>query len=215
MIRTITLFILASATAAFSAEESSAPAPEEALAKLMAGNKRYSRSHLKHPHESATWRHQLAKSQHPYATILTCSDSRVPPELLFDAGLGDLFVIRVAGNIASDDVVGSTEYAVEHLGTRLVLVMGHESCGAVKATVGGGEPKTHIESLTHAIEPAVERARKLDGDLLANAVRENVRMVVDEIRKSKPILAERVQNGSIKVIGAIYGLDSGIVTLIP
>jgi carbonic anhydrase len=187
----------------------------QALARLMEGNKRYAASHLRHPHETSDWRHQLTKSQHPFATILTCSDSRVPPEVLFDVGLGDVFVIRVAGNIADDAVIGSIEYAVEHLGTGLVLVMGHESCGAVQAAIAGGEPKTHIESLTGAIEPAVARARKLTGDLVANAVSENVRMVVDQIRKSKPILADRVQKDTIKVVGAVYSLDSGTVSLIP
>ena len=143
MLRTILLSVVFG-LGALAAEETAAPAPDQALAMLMAGNQRYTSSHLQHPHEAATWRHQLTKFQHPYATILACSDSRVPPELLFDAGLGDLFVVRVAGNIAADAVVGSIEYSIEHLGTRLVLVMGHESCGAVQATIGGGEPKTHI-----------------------------------------------------------------------
>lgn len=211
----ILLLTVSIGLAASSGEEEPTPAPDQALAMLMAGNKRYQTSHLLHPHESASWRHQLTKAQHPYATILTCSDSRVPPELLFDSGLGDLFVIRVAGNIAADAVIGSIEYAVEHLGTRLVLVMGHESCGAVQATIGGGEPKTHIESLTKPIEPAVARARKQAGDLMANAVRENVRMVVDQIRKSKPILPERVAKGKIKVVGAVYRLESGTVEPVP
>jgi carbonic anhydrase len=214
MLRTI-LLTAAFGLGAYAAEESPAPAPDQALAMLMAGNNRYTTSHQRHPHEAASRRHQLTKSQHPYATILTCSDSRVPPELLFDAGLGDLFVIRVAGNIAADAVVGSIEYAVEHLGARLVLVMGHESCGAVQATISGGEPKTHIESLTKPIEPAVARAREQKGDLIANAVRENVSLVVDQLRKSQPILAERVEKGTMKVVGAVYHMDSGAVVVVP
>ena len=189
--------------------------PEQALARLKAGNERYRTSHVVHPHESAEWRHSLSKEQHPFATILSCSDSRVPPELLFDAGLGDLFVIRVAGNIASDDVLGSIEYAAEHLGTSLVLVMGHERCGAVQATIGGGEPRTHIESLTRAIDPAVARARKEKGDLVANAVRLNVELVVSQIRASRPIVAELVEKGKLQVVGAVYDLDTGIVKLLP
>jgi carbonic anhydrase len=189
--------------------------PEQALARLIEGNKRYTSSHLSHPHESAQWRHSLSKAQHPYATILACADSRVPPEILFDAGLGDLFVVRVAGNIASDAVLGSIEYAAEHLGTPLILVMGHESCGAVQAAIGGGEPKTHIERLTRAIDPAVARARKEKGDLIANAVRLNVELVVDQLRTSKPILADLAAKGKIKVAGAVYDLDSGVVNLLP
>ena len=190
-----TLLVLAAALASC-AEETAAPPPDQALRMLLDGNKQYVTFHLRHPHETSAWRHGLTKAQHPYATILTCSDSRVPPELLFDAGLGDLFVIRVAGNVAADAVIGSIEYAVEHLGTRLVLVMGHESCGAVQATIGGGEPETHIQSLTRPIEPAVARARNMQGDLVANAVSENVRIVVDQLQKSKPILADRVENGT-------------------
>jgi carbonic anhydrase len=189
--------------------------PEQALARLMEGNKRYTSSHLNHPHESADWRHSLSKAQHPFATILACADSRVPPELLFDAGLGDLFVVRVAGNIASDAVLGSIEYAAEHLGTSVILVMGHESCGAVQAAIGGGEPKTHIERLTSAIDPAVARAKKEKGDLIANAVRLNVEMVVEQIRTSKPILADLAAKGRVKVAGAVYDLDSGVVNLLP
>lgn len=211
------ILIICLAGACFAAEEHKAAGvtPEQALARLIEGNERYRTSHLTHPHESAAWRHSLSKEQHPFATILSCSDSRVPPELLFDVGLGDLFVIRVAGNIASDDVLGSIEYAAEHLGTSLVLVMGHERCGAVQATIGGGEPKTHIEALTRAIDPAVARARKETGDLVANAVRLNVEMVVSQIRESRPILAEMSRKGKLKVAGAVYDLDSGEVSLLP
>lgn len=211
------ILIAGLALASLSAQEhkTAGITPEQALARLVEGNKRYTSSHLSHPHESAEWRHSLSKEQHPYATILACADSRVPPELLFDAGLGDLFVVRVAGNIASDAVLGSIEYAAEHLGTSLILVMGHESCGAVQAAIGGGEPKTHIERLTRAIDPAVARARKEKGDLIANAVRLNVELVVEQLRTSKPILADLAVKGKIKVAGAVYDLDSGVVKLLP
>lgn len=211
------VFMAVGIAAALAAQEHKAVAvePEQALETLLEGNKRYTSSHLKHPHESAEWRHSISRAQHPFATILSCSDSRVPPELIFDVGLGDLFVVRVAGNIASDDVVGSLEYAAEHLGTTLILVMGHQSCGAVQSTIAGGEPKTHIEHLTRAIEPAVTRARQKEGDLVANAVRENVNLVVEQLRTSHPILAELSAQGKLKVIGAVYDLDSGIVRLLP
>ena len=211
----IWIAILTAASLAAQEHKATAPPPEQALATLLEGNKRYVSSHLRHPHESAEWRHSISGAQHPFATVLSCSDSRVPPELVFDVGLGDLFVVRVAGNIASDDVIGSIEYAAEHLNTRLILVMGHQSCGAVQSTIGGGEPKTHIEHLTRAIEPAVARARKEQGDLVANAVRNNVELVVGQLQNSEPILAALVSQGKIKVIGAVYDLDSGIVTLLP
>jgi carbonic anhydrase len=137
--------------------------PEQALAQLLAGNKRYVSSQLKHPHQDLNRRHDLEKSQHPFACILSCSDSRVAPEIVFDEGLGDLFVVRVAGNIVDSAVTGSIEYAVEHLGTPIVLVMGHERCGAVQATIEGGEPKTHIQSMADAIAQAVASAKGVEG----------------------------------------------------
>ena len=188
--------------------------PEQALAQLLAGNKRYVSSQLKHPHQDLNRRHDLEKSQHPFACILSCSDSRVAPEIVFDEGLGDLFVVRVAGNIVDSAVTGSIEYAVEHLGTPIVLVMGHERCGAVQATIEGGEPKTHIQSLAEAIAPAVASAKRMKGDLVANAVRANVQLVVKQLKGSKPILSEQAGQGKIKIVGAVYELASGKVTLL-
>jgi carbonic anhydrase len=189
--------------------------PDQALAKLMEGNKRYLSSHSQRPHQSAGRRHELEKDQHPFACILSCSDSRVPPEIVFDEGLGDLFVVRVAGHIVDNAVTGSIEYAVEHLGSKLVLVLGHERCGAVQATLGGGEPGTHIQSLVEAISPAVVEAKKKSGEPLANAVRANVQLVVQQLRQSGPILAEQLRSHKIKIVGAVYELDSGSVLLLP
>lgn len=189
--------------------------PDQALAKLMEGNKRYATSHSQRPHQSARRRHELEKDQHPFACILSCSDSRVPPEIVFDEGLGDLFVVRVAGNIVDSAVTGSIEYAVEHLGTPVVVVMGHEKCGAVQATLGGGEPGTHIQSLVEAISPAVIEAKKKPGEPLVNAVRANVQLVVQQLRRSGPILAEQLRSHKIRIVGAVYELDSGSVLLLP
>ena len=189
--------------------------PDEALAKLMEGNKRYTSSHSQRPHQSARRRHELEKDQHPFACILSCSDSRVPPEIVFDEGLGDLFVVRVAGHIVDNAVTGSVEYAVEHLGSTLVLVLGHERCGAVQATLGEGEPGTHIQSLVEAISPAVIEAKKKPGEPLANAVRANVQLVVQQLRQSGPILAEQVRSQKIRIVGAVYELDTGAVHLLP
>jgi carbonic anhydrase len=184
------------------------------MAQLMSGNKRYAAGKPSHPHQDFQRRAELAKVQHPFAAVLSCADSRVPPEVVFDEGLGDLFTVRVAGNIVDDAVTGSLEYAVEHLGTPVVMVLGHERCGAVQAAIGGGEPKTHIEALTSAINPAVTEAKKQKGDLVSNSVRANVRLMVQQLRTSKPILAEAVAKGKVKIVGAVYDLDSGVVKLI-
>jgi carbonic anhydrase len=139
----------------------------------------------------------------------------VPPEIVFDKGLGDLFTIRVAGNIAGDAEIASIEYAVEHLHTPLVVVMGHQSCGAVAAAIEGGEAPGHLPTLVEAIRPAVEKAKALPGDLEANAVRLNVEMVVEQLRASHPVLEEHVAEGKLRIVGAIYSLDTGNVAWVP
>jgi carbonic anhydrase len=190
-------------------------APEaDPLKRLMEGNKRYVDIKYAHPHQTKYRRDLMAKGQHPFAIVLSCSDSRVPPEVVFDRGLGDLFVVRVAGNIADDAAIGSIEYAAEHLHAPLLLVLGHERCGAVDATVKGGEVPGHIGSLTRAIAPAVEKAKGKPGDLLDNAVRANVEMVTAKLAASKPILAALVHEGKLKVAGARYDLDTGVVELL-
>ncbi len=184
------------------------------LTRLMAGDQRSMEIHYMHPHQTKYRRELMAKGQHPFAIVLSCSDSRVPPEVIFDRGLGDLFVIRVAGHIVDDAVVGSIEYAAEHLHVPLVMVLGHERCGAVEATVKGGEIPGHISSLTNAIKPAVEKTKGMPGDPLDNAVRANVEMVVEQLRTSKPILSELIHEGRLKVVGARYDLDTGVVELL-
>ena len=187
---------------------------DQALQKLVAGNKRYVRIAFLHPDQTRKRRTQVATGQAPFAIVLSCSDSRVPPELVFDQGLGDLFIIRVAGNVVSNEVLGSIEYAAEHFGSPLVMVLGHERCGAVDATVQGGEAPGHIGSLVDAIKPAVEKVKGKPGDLLDNAVRANIELVADQLANSKPILSEFVHNGKLKVVGARYDLDTGVVEII-
>jgi carbonic anhydrase len=155
----------------------------------------------------------IAAGQHPFAIILGCADSRVPPEIIFDQGLGDLFVIRVAGNILDDAILGSIEYAVEELGTALVLVLGHERCGAVAATVKHAEVVGHISTLINAIQPAVDRAKNKPGDLLDNAVRANIELVVAQLKSSMPV-ADLVLKNKLTVVGAQYNLKCGSVDLI-
>ena len=184
---------------------------EEALDELKKGNARHVESDYNHENHSHRRLEEVAKGQKPHAVILTCSDSRLPPELIFDKGLGDLFVIRVAGNVAGNSELGSIEYAAEHLNVPLVIVMGHKRCGAVQAAASGGDPGGHISSLVKQIEPAVQRAKSMAGDLVDNAVHANVDLVVRNLRNSGPILKELVESGRLKVLGAYYDIDSGNV----
>jgi carbonic anhydrase len=188
--------------------------PDAVLAELKAGNDRHARHTYQHPHETLARQKQLVSAQHPQAQILSCSDSRVPPEIIFDEGLGDLFVVRVAGNVASSTELGSLEYGAEHLHIPLLVVLGHESCGAVTAAVQGGEPEGHIASLVDLIKPAVEETRGNPGDPVANAVRKNVEMVMQQLRTSTPILSKLVAQGKLKIIGGVYSLHTGKVTWI-
>jgi carbonic anhydrase len=190
-------------------------APAEAISKLKEGNGRYTSGNLQHPGQTTERRTELAKTQHPFAAIISCSDSRVPPEIVFDQGLGDLFVVRVAGNVINDEGLGSIEYTVDHLGTRLILVLGHQSCGAVKAAretiAAKGKAPGHIESLVTAIKPAVEATAKDDLD---TTVKANVKNVVQALRSSTPILKAEVDSGKIQVVGGYYSLDTGAVTFL-
>jgi len=190
-------------------------APAEAISKLKEGNGRYTSGNLQHPGQTSERRAELAKTQHPFATILSCSDSRVPPEIVFDQGLGDLFIVRVAGNVINDEGLGSVEYSVDHLGSRLILVLGHQNCGAVKAAretiAAKGNAPGHIESLVTAIKPAVEATAKEDLDATIKA---NVKQVVQALRSSTPILKAEVDSGKIQVIGGYYSLDTGAVTFL-
>ena len=183
------------------------------LARLLEGNDRYVKHKEQHPDESMARRKELISGQHPFAVILGCSDSRVPPELLFDQGLGDLFVIRVAGNIVDDAVLGSIEYAVEHLGTKLIVVLGHEKCGAVSAAVEGGNPPGHLKALVDAIKVSVDETANTPGDRIHNCVIVNAQRVARQIRESEPLLKDYAGKG-LKVVSADYALDTGRVSLL-
>lgn len=187
---------------------------EQALKELLSGNERYVTSQPIHPHQTAERRSELARGQHPFAVILGCADSRLSPEIIFDQGLGDLFVVRVAGNIVDDAILGSIEYAVEHLHVPLLVILGHSKCGAVAATVAGGKLEGHLPSLVQAIQPAVERARDQEGDLLDNAVRANAKMMAAQLNVSEPVLAKFVKAGTLKVAAAYYDLASGQISIL-
>jgi carbonic anhydrase len=184
---------------------------KEAMQKLIDGNKRYIAQKSIYPNQTLEHRSEILSGQKPFVVIIGCSDSRVPPEIIFDQGLDDLFVIRVAGNIIDDVVLGSVEYAIQHLDVKLTVVLGHTKCSAVTATVEGGECEDHTASLIKAIQPAVEQARKQPGDLLNNAIKANIQIVVEQLRSSNPVLAGLVKEGELEIIGAIYDLKSGKV----
>ena len=188
---------------------------EEALARLRAGNARFREGHLEHPDQGAVRMHQLEREQHPFAVVLSCSDSRVPPEIVFDEGLGDLFVVREAGHVAGAPTLGSIEYAVEHLGVHLVVVLGHDQCGAVTATVAAlaheREPEGHILSLVDLIAPALADVPATGPDAVPRAVRANVDAVVATLRASHPILAHHLEDGSLEVVGGVYDLHTGAI----
>ncbi|MGC2627942.1 MAG: carbonic anhydrase [Candidatus Udaeobacter sp.] len=190
-------------------------APAEAITKLKDGNGRYTSGSLQHPGQTTDRRTELANVQHPFAVIVGCSDSRVPPEVVFDQGLGDLFIVRVAGNVMNNEGLGSIEYAVDHLGSRLILVLGHQRCGAVdaaKQTIAAkGKAPGHIQSLVTAIKPAVEATAKDDLD---TTIKANVKNVVQALRSSTPILKAEVDSGKIQVVGGYYSLDTGAVTFL-
>jgi carbonic anhydrase len=191
--------------------------PDAALERLMKGNARYvdgvSRRHdFKHEREA------LSGGQNPFAAVLSCADSRIAPEYCFDTARGDVFVCRVAGNFASDDIIASLEYAVEVLNTPLIMVLGHEACGAVDATIksvkDGSTLPGHLPALVAAIRPAVEAARTETGDMLANAIRRNVVLNVEKLKRAAPILSAAADAKKIRVVGGVYELGSGRVNLV-
>lgn len=190
------------------------PTPDLALEQLLEGNKRFVSASVTHPNQDGERRISLGSGQAPFAAVLACADSRVPPEVLFDQGLGDLFVVRVAGNILNDQLLGSLEYAAMHLHTPLIVVLGHSSCGAIGAVASGAELEGHIASLAPAIQPAVDKVRGQEGDLTDNAAMEVSRMTAEQLVNSEPILADMVKSGKVKVVSAFYDLESGEVALL-
>jgi carbonic anhydrase len=190
---------------------------DEALKRLMQGNARFVSGHMTYAayaHVAET-RGAVAKGQRPFAVIIGCSDSRVGPEIVFDQGLGDIFVVRTAGEVVDTVALGSIEYAVEHLGSPLIVVLGHERCGAVSAAVAGAKEPGHIAAVLEAIEPAVEQTKGKPGDPVENAVRAQAIDVAKQLQDAEPILAERVQSGKLKIVAARYDLDTGKVELLP
>ena len=183
---------------------------DEALQHLKEGNQRFVEGKSIKPHQDFKRIQEVSNGQFPFATIVGCSDSRVPNEIIFDQGLGDLFIVRTAGQVSSYASWGSIEFAEEILGTKLIIVLGHTQCGAVNAAVHLPEVPGHIVTLINAIKPAVEKARKDNpANLLEAAIRQNILIQVEQLKSLEPVLAKRVREGSIKIIGALYDLHTG------
>jgi carbonic anhydrase len=182
--------------------------PEKSLSLLIEGNKRYVKDELQHPNRCQFRRESITARQTPFAIILGCSDSRVSPEIIFDQGLGDLFVVRVAGNVVGPVELASIDYSALILLSSLIVVMGHESCGAVTAVLNG--QTKGIEAIARKIAPAIAQSAKKSGNLLENAIKDNVRKVVKQLRNSS-ILSELIKDKKIDVIGGYYHLTSGEV----
>lgn len=203
------------------------------IERLLAGNARWVEGHPAHFNQDRDRRRETAQGQQPFAVVVGCADSRVPPEIVFDQGLGDLFVVRCAGNVLDDLALASIEYAVEHLGARTIVVLGHERCGAVQAALQGGELPGHLRFLARALAPHLENVRRklppasseeaegahaparIPAELLDQGVRDNVAAIVGELEGCEPILAELEHAGELRIVGARYDLDSGKVEILP
>ena len=191
--------------------------PDASLDRLLEGNSRYVKG-VTLRHDFKLEREALAGGQNPYAAVLSCADSRIAPEYAFDSGRGDLFVCRVAGNFASDETVASLEYAVAVLGAPLIVVLGHDKCGAVDATIKSLKDDKplpgHIPSLVTAIAPAVKAVLSKGEDTLKNAIRQNVIDTVAKLKSATPILSAAVEQNKLKVVGGIYRLKNGRVEMV-
>jgi carbonic anhydrase len=206
------------AASAATATEPTPETPAAALNRLLAGNHRFITGHARHPHQSLRRLHDLAAGQDPFVITLGCADSRVAPEVLFDQGLGDIFDNRVAGNIVDDLLFGSIEYAVEHFAPPLLLVLGHERCGAVSATVevieNGGTAPGHIGAIVEALRPILTPVLEQSGDKVDNGVVANIQAQARALVDGSDIVREKVEAGELAVVGARYDLDTGKVTLV-
>jgi carbonic anhydrase len=195
------------------------PGPREALDLLMAGNRRWVQGRAEHPRQSVRWRQQVAPHQDPMAVVLSCVDSRVPPELVFDSGLGDMFVIRTGAQVLDRKVVlGSIEFGpVNYAATRLVLVLGHSGCGAVSAAISvlssGGRAPGHIQAVVDALRPAYQAALGQQGELMVNMIRAQTRLTVDRLKRDRA-LRDLVSGAGLLIVGAHYELATGVVSVI-
>jgi carbonic anhydrase len=185
--------------------------PDTAIEQLMQGNKRFANQKTKQPNRGSFRLREVAKGQNPFAAILGCADSRVPAEIVFDQGLGDLFVVRVAGNVATPEEIGSLEFGTLVLGSKAILVLGHSACGAVKATIDNKPVPGKIGSILEQIKPALAASKGQSGDPLRNVTIANIKSQI-AVLKTSPVIADLIKTGKLKIIGGFYDLDTGIVT---
>jgi carbonic anhydrase len=185
-----------------------------ALQRLMDGNARYVNGTLQHRHSDPVYRKKLVHGQKPFAAILGCSDSRVPLEMIFDQGLGDIFVIRVAGNVTNEVTLGSVEFAVGVLNVPLVMVMGHTQCGAVTAATIDNNYEGYLHRLINLIRPAVRRAGGLSGDLVENAIRINAQIMAQNLIDKSDLIANAANSQKTKIVPAYYDLATGVVDIL-
>ena len=188
--------------------------PQQVLSELVEGNRRFAEGRAEHPRQTTVRRTEVAKRQSPHAVVIACSDSRTPPELLFDQGLGDLYVVRLAGGVVEKEALGSIEYAVKRFGVSLVVVLGHERCGAIEIAVKGGYLPGNLGDLIWALKPAVVRASAKPGDPVDNAMRAQVVMTVERLKRTGPTISEMVSRKRLLVVGMRYDLDTGRVELL-
>lgn len=186
-----------------------------ALERLLQGNQRFSNDLMTKTHKDSDRRIEVAKGQHPIAIVVCCSDSRVPPEQIFDVGLGDIFVIRVAGNVVDAIELGSIEYAAAHLHVPLVVVLGHERCGAVTAAISGDPAPAHVLAIVDKIQQNLVGTTPATGDAVDQAVCINAKGVARIVATSAPLLKDMVAAGTLSVVAARYDLDDGLVTILP
>ncbi|NEO32968.1 MAG: carbonic anhydrase [Symploca sp. SIO3C6] len=187
--------------------------PDQALEKLMAGNRRFIERKRQNPNQDTARLTEVAKGQAPFASILSCADSRVPPEIVFDQGLGDLFVVRDAGNVATPEEIGSLEFGTLILGSKVLMVLGHEECGAVKAAVAGAPVPGQISSILFAITPAIAHSEGEAGNRVDNAVKANVLLQMERLEKST-VISGLIEEKKLKLVGGRYDLNTGEVTLV-
>lgn len=185
---------------------------KDAIQKLKDGNKRFVKAKSQHPNESKERRDEMLKGQHPFVVILSCSDSRVPPELIFDQGLGDIFEIRNAGNVLNEHVIGSIEYAVMHCGVKLIVIMGHQDCGAIAATLSGVSETKYIKALEDSIKPAIDDCKEQGLEINSdNVVKAHVMQDIEELMAQDNELVKYMKDNDVKIVPAYYHLDSGKV----
>ncbi len=187
---------------------------DEALRRLSEGNKRFVSGNTLRLNQSPARRIEVSDEQHPFAVVLSCSDSRVPPEIVFDQGLGDLYVVRIAGNVLDEVVLASIEYAVARLGIHLVVVLGHQNCGVVRAALEGNRTDAQLDALLQRLETPMRMAGRHPVGAVDNVVKTNIQFVVARLRLSKPLLANLVEQKGLKIVGAYYQLSTGIVNVL-